>query len=75
MGINVRPEERLSKGKKFLSLVILGAVIVLFASCYAKTMDDVELKYCSGQYNTPECRKDRDARNAANYARKKAEQH
>ena len=73
MGINVRPEEQWSKRKKLVAWLVLGVIIVMFASCYAKTMDDISYKYCAGDYNSDQCRKDRELRNHMNYERKKAE--
>lgn len=73
MGINVRREEQWGTGKKLFAWLCIVVVAVLFSIGYGKSMDDISLRYCAGAYNTPECHKDRNARKAAEYARKKAE--
>lgn len=73
MGINVRPEEKWGTGKKLIAWVFIGMLVVLFGLGYGKVMDDTSFKYCAGDYNTEQCRKDRELRNHITYERKKAE--
>lgn len=73
-GIPARPtiryNDEMSKRNALIGVLLLGTFLVLIALGYAKTMSDLDnwvknynLRHCKGDFDTPQCRKDRaDAR-------------
>lgn len=53
-------------------IVVIG--IFAWAWAFVSAIDNRRLRECSGQYDTTQCRVDREAQNAKNYEAKKARQ-